>query len=273
MFSALGEIMLKREFLKVLAYRKKALLAALGALVAVSFSILAFSPACKDAVSAYREEDALLKIIKSSGAEFKSANVTGWVRVDEKASGVSEPVALANNVAAQLNLPESGRKVESWQNQFACGAKVEGLVKGGPTVSVLGQSMTARQGKQVSHIMVVVEGAERTRVGSYKSKIDTVLGNYGESRVALTCSGIINNELNKDELLEAAEKMMAKAGASIQEKTIKDNMVSLTGFTPRFLKDITYAGKEINVNVALRSNPVEHVTYVYVASPVIYTEY
>ena len=265
--------MLIKELSKRLSSRKKALLAAVGMLIAVLFSVLAFSPACKDAISAYREEAALLKIIKNAGAQFKSTNVTGWVRVDEKAAGAYEPETLAGMVAAQLSVPEAGRKVERWENQFARGAKVEGLAKGGRTVAVMGQVMEPQQGKTVSHIMVVLDGAASGKTGAYKSKISAALGGYGESRVALTCSGTINNELNKDELLEAAEKMMIQAGATVHEKTIKDNLVSLTGFSPRFVKDITYAGKEINLNVALRCDPVEHVTYVYVASPVIFTEY
>lgn len=262
-----------RDLLKRFSPRKKALLAAAGMLIAVLFSVLAFSPACKDAVSAYREEAALLKIIKSTGAQYKSTNVTGWVRVDENA-GAYEPETLAGMVAAQLSVPEAGRQVEKWENQFARGAKVAGPAKGGRTVAVMGQVMEPQQGKPVvSHIMVVLDGAAGGKTGAYKSKINAALGVYGESQVALTCSGIIYNELNKDELLEAAEKIMIQAGAAVHEKTIKDNLVSLTGFSPRFVKDITYAGKEINLNVALRCDPVEHVTYVYAASPVIFTEY
>ena len=265
--------MLRRDFLKRFSPKKKALLTAAGLLIAVLFSVLAFSPACKDAVSAYREEAALLRIIKSTGAQYKSTNVTGWVRVDEKAAGVYEPETLAGMVAAQLTVPEAGRQVERWENQFARGAKVAGLIKGNRTVAVMGQVMEPQQGQTVSHIMVVLDGTASRKTGAYKSKISAALGGYGESRVALTCSATINNELNKDELLETAEKMMIQAGAAVQEKTVKDNLVSLTGFSPEFVKDITYAGKEINLNVALRCDPVEHVTYVYVASPVIFTEY
>ncbi|TEB13624.1 YwmB family TATA-box binding protein [Pelotomaculum propionicicum] len=265
--------MLKKELIKRLQSRKKALWVAVGMLIAVSFSVLAFSPACKEFFSSYREEAVLLKIIKSSGAELKSINITGWVRVDDKTAGAFEPETLAGMVAARLNVSETGRKAAGWQNQFARGAKVEGLVKGEHTVSVMGQVMEPRQGETVSHIMVVFDGKTSRTAGNYKSRISSVLDGYGDSRVALTCAGTINNELNKDELLETAERIMTQAGAAVHEKTIKDNLVSLTGFSPKFAEDITYAGKEINLNVALRCDPVEHVTYVYAASPVIYTEY
>jgi hypothetical protein len=66
---------------------------------------------------------------------------------------------------------------------------------------------------------------------------------------------------------------MAGAGATVQEKTVKDNLVSLTGNSPSLPGGLDYDGKKVNINVALRSNTQEQATYVYVASPVIYTEY
>ena len=67
--------------------------------------------------------------------------------------------------------------------------------------------------------------------------------------------------------------MMDQAEARIQENVVKDNLVSLTGLSPQFNGDLRYDNQEVNLNVALRTDPVEQVTYVYAASPVIFTEY
>ena len=47
----------------------------------------------------------------------------------------------------------------------------------------------------------------------------------------------------------------------------------MTGLSPQFDGDLRYDKQGINLNVALRTDPVEQVTYVYAASPVIFTEY
>ncbi|MFX4262654.1 YwmB family TATA-box binding protein [Pelotomaculum propionicicum] len=252
--------------------KKNALLVISGILIAVSFSYFSFSPAGRDTFRSYSEEAFLHKLIKSTGGVYKSASITGWVRV-ESATDTYDPEKLAVNIAELLDLSESNRKVENWQNQFARGSKIEGFLKGGQAVSVLGQNMQVQQGKNVTHAMVSLEGIENRKSGFYKSKISEAIDRYGEGQVGLTCFGVIENDLSGEELLIAAEKMMAAAGASVQEKTVKDNLVSLTGFSPRFIRDVTYAGKEINLNVALRSNPAQNVTYVYVATPVIFAEY
>lgn len=266
--------MLNRYTLKFFAIKKNTPLTKLCLLIAVLLLVLFFSPLCKHVIGAYREDAILLKLIKATGAEFKSVNVTGWVRVDEKVPGANNPEALVNQVAAQLSLLEEGRKVVNWQNKLARGVKVEGETPEGTVFSVLGQTLDTPEGKNVSHVMVSTAGAENRKVRLYKQKIHEALDGYGgEGHVAVTYSGKIENELNGDDLLADAEKIMALAGAPVQEKTVKDNLVSLTGFSPQIFNEMSYAGKEVNLNVALRSNPVEHVTYVYVASPVIFTEY
>ncbi|OPZ70612.1 MAG: hypothetical protein BWY80_01478 [Firmicutes bacterium ADurb.Bin456] len=79
--------------------------------------------------------------------------------------------------------------------------------------------------------------------------------------------------MSSRELLTGAEKMMGQAGANIKEKAVQDNLVSLTGLSPKFKGDLRYGEKQVNLNVALRASPVEQVTYVYAATPVIFMEY
>lgn len=255
------------------ASKKKTALIFSGILIAISFSFFAFSPVWRDAISTCREEAFLNKLIKSTGGAYQSASITAWVRLAEGAPEANNPEKLALNIAEQLAMNEANRKVENWQNQFARGARVEGFLESGQALSILGQNMQIQQGETITHAMVNLERVESRRSGYYKNKINEVFCRYGEGQVSLTCSGIIENALSVDELLSAAEKMMVMAGAPVQEKTIKDNLVSLTGCSPRFVKDIRYSEKKVNLNVALRSNPDQHVTYVYVASPVIFAEY
>lgn len=251
---------------------KRSIIAALAFLAIAIF--LAFSPFVREIACSYRENAVLLKLVRLSGAGVQSINITGWVRVDGDKADAHDPVVMADTTAAWLKLPELGRGVESWQNQYARGAKVEGLTTGGRAVTVLGQTMELEKGSTISHVMVNLDGVEGWKAPLYQYKIRKVLGRYGQDcRVAVTCAGKIEGELGQNELLACAENMMEQSGATIQEKTSGDNLVSLTGFSPRFFKTTGYAGKEVNLNVALRYNPVGQATYVYVATPVIFTEY
>ncbi|HPZ42707.1 MAG TPA: YwmB family TATA-box binding protein [Bacillota bacterium] len=240
------------------------------------FFLLAFalSPACRDTLGAYRENATMIKLLQCSGAELSSVNITGWVRVDEGTTGTREPLELVNRVAARLGLSGDGRSYESWQNPYARGIRLTGRLAGGYEISVAGQTMEIERAKMLSHVMVSLDGVDGKKTGYYKRKIREALkGCGGESHTAVTYAGKIGSGLNTAELLAGAERMMEQAEARIQQKVVKDNLVSLTGLSPQFDGDLRYDKQGINLNVALRTDPVEQVTYVYAASPVIFTEY
>ncbi|HOV79189.1 MAG TPA: YwmB family TATA-box binding protein [Bacillota bacterium] len=267
--------MLRMEnFRRYLVVKRKRLLA-VTLLPVLLLAVLSCLPPCRNFLNDYREDAFMLKLVGSSGAEFKTINITGWVKADPERTGdAGSPEALAESAAGQLKMILSGRKKENWQNQFAGGTKIEGKLANGHAVSVLGQTMELPQGEKVSHVMISLSGTEGKRVRHYRKTIADTLGAYGPAgHVAVTYYGEIKQELDRDQLLENAERLMILAGAPVQEKTVRDNLVSLTGYSPRFVSGISYAGREVNLNVALRCNPAERVTHVYVASPVILTEY
>jgi hypothetical protein len=250
--------------------KKKYMLTILVAFIAISM-VLVLRPLGLKMVASYREEQALLNVMRLCGAELQSVNVTGWARV----AGPQEIdlEALVNDTAGSLKLADRGRTLERWENPYARGVKVQGIMPGGNTVAVLGQTMELLQGQRVTHLMISL-GTEAGKAGYFKEKIQQVLVTQNaDERVALTYTGKINVALDQEELSARAEEVMAGAGATIQEKTVKDNLVSFTGHSPSLPDGLNYDGKKVNLNVALRSNTQEEATYVYVASPVIYTEY
>ena len=106
-------------------------------------------PSLPGYLGAHREKCRHAQLIKCSGAELSSVNITGWVRIDERAAGTREPLELVNRVAARLSLSEDGRSYESWQNpmpgESGCRAADRGL-----RYSVAGQTMEIEKGKMLS---------------------------------------------------------------------------------------------------------------------------
>ena len=150
---------------------------AIIALAVILFLAAAFYlPPGRSIVAACREDALMLKLVRASGAEFESVNITGWVRADESAG---DPEALAERAAEQLGILLPGHKTEKWQNQYACGAKVEGAVTGGRTVSVLGQALLQPEGERVSHLMISLDGMDNGEALFYRQKVYKTLGAFG----------------------------------------------------------------------------------------------
>ncbi|MDD4238694.1 MAG: YwmB family TATA-box binding protein [Desulfotomaculaceae bacterium] len=261
---------MRRTLLRDCSTKKKYILTILMVLIVI-LMVLALRPLGLKMVASYREEQALMDLMSLCGAELESINVTGWARV----TGPKEiaPETLVNHTAGLLKLAEGGRTMEKWENPYARGVKLQGIMPGGNAVAVLSQTMELLQGQRVTHLMISL-GTDAGKAGFYKERIrQTLTTQSTDEHVALTYTGKINYALNQEELSARAEEVMAGAGATIQEKTVKDNLVSLTGHSPSLPVGLNYDGRDVNLNVALRSNSQEQATYVYVASPVIYTEY
>jgi len=255
---------------------QKKLLPVLGLLAAVvaAFLILLQTPAGQKLPAAKSEEALLHSLIELSGAELRTAHVTGWVKVEGSKPGASEPGEMAGRVAGRLGLNIPACKTENWQNAYARGAKIEGELPDGSPVTVLGQVMEYPEGNITSHVMVNLAPGNYNKARIYKKQIAGALRQCGKNeRVAVSLSGWIEAGLSDEDLAARAEELMRSAGATVQERTVKDNLVSLTGYSARFSRELRYAGKEVNLNVVLRRSTTGRGTYIYVASPVILTEY
>ncbi|OPX84358.1 MAG: hypothetical protein A4E53_04138 [Pelotomaculum sp. PtaB.Bin104] len=238
--------------------------------------LLLMTPASKNILALGQEEAFLAELIKSSGAELNEANITGWVKVEPKTitGQPLDPAEIVPETVKNMGLRLNDQKLESWENAYAGGTKFTGTLTDGCVLTVLGQVMYFPGELKNMHIMINMAAADQSRTVQYKKLLDRSLARYGgDAHVAVTLTGKIDQEWNDDELAARAEKILHEAGAVVKEKTIKDNLVSLTGYCTYISDSIQYDGKEVNLNVALRRSAAEHSTMVYVASPVILTEY
>jgi len=249
--------------------RKYILACLLGLLLVLSLAVL--RPLILQMVASYREERALTSLLEQCGAQLESVNVTGWARVNE--TGDVDLDDLVVDTAGALQVDTSGSELERWENAYARGVKLQGTWEGGKHVVVMAQSLELKPDQKATHVMVSMETGP-VRASLAKNKLRKALLAFSpEEHVALTYTGKIDEALEQAELAARAESAMESAGASIQERTVKDNLVSFTGQSAGLPAGLSYGDKEVNLNVALRSDPQEQATYVYVASPVIYTEY
>ncbi|MDD4169260.1 MAG: YwmB family TATA-box binding protein [Desulfotomaculaceae bacterium] len=232
------------------------------------------APAVKKTITANREGALLTALIKSAGAEVQEVNVTGWVKVEAKPGQPGPPVEMVRKVADSMGLISMDSGAEVWENAYAGGARLAGALPDGSKVVILGQLMNFSQGQENTHIMINLTAAELTKTKTYKKMVAESLQRYGaDSHVAVTLSGRINAALDGSEMAERAETMLHSAGADVQERTNQDNLISITGYSERLKNNMNYAGKEVNMNIALRRNQAEGYTMVYVATPVILIEY
>ena len=101
-----------------------------------------------------------------------------------------------------------------------------------------------------------------------------MLEKYGiDHEINISISGSVEGKLEEDETTDIFDRIMRRTGASRVEGVNDNGLVSISAFSPQISKAANVAGKRVNLNMAARYSSYEDKTYIWIASPVITTEY
>lgn len=100
------------------------------------------------------------------------------------------------------------------------------------------------------------------------------LKKYKISPVVNICiTGSLNGNLKDSELEAICKKVFDSVGAEKVEGMRDNGLISVSAFSPSISNVVRVNGKRVNLNIAVRYNSYEGKTYIWLATPVITTEY
>jgi hypothetical protein len=91
--------------------------------------------------------------------------------------------------------------------------------------------------------------------------------------VNLSITGNMDGKFTDEEVSGLCGKALESINANIIEGINSNGLVSITAFSPSIKEAVKVNGKRVNVNIAARYNSYEGKTYIWLATPVIITEY
>jgi hypothetical protein len=106
------------------------------------------------------------------------------------------------------------------------------------------------------------------------SRIADILEHYGvEPEVNISIIGSLEGQLSEKEVEELCGRAFDSISADKVEGINDDGLISISAFSPSISEAIRVNGRRVNVNMASRYNSFEGKTYIWLATPVIMTEY
>lgn len=109
--------------------------------------------------------------------------------------------------------------------------------------------------------------------GSVKN-IQKALDSYNiNTKVNITVTGCMDGSLNEAELDKIRDRIFESVRADEVEGIDDNGLMSIEAFSPAIGNSVRVKGKKVNLNLAVRYNSYEGKTYIWLASPVITTEY
>lgn len=126
-----------------------------------------------------------------------------------------------------------------------------------------------------SYITVsVADSSAKPGLEGTRRNIQSVLAGYRIKPKVTSCiTGSIDGRLETSRLNSICSNIFNKTGASRVEGMSDDKLISVSAYTPAIGESVEVNGNRINLNIAIRFNSYENKTYIWLATPVITTEY
>lgn len=104
--------------------------------------------------------------------------------------------------------------------------------------------------------------------------LDNVFAKYvDDPAVNISITGSLDGKLEEGDLDRLYKKVFKTIGADEVEGIDEAGLISVSAFSPSIRDSVRVNGKRININMAARYNSYEGKTYIWLATPVITTEY
>ncbi len=151
---------------------------------------------------------------------------------------------------------------------------LSGTTKDGVKISAMASIVGNKSGTGDKYITV---NANETISGSallLREKIEKVFAGYDLKPIVNSCiTGTYEGNLQDAQLENICRKILDDSDARKVDSLRQENIISVSAFSPMIKDKLSIDGKDINLSLAIRYNKLENKTYLWVATPVVNTEY
>jgi hypothetical protein len=219
----------------------------------------------------------LSSAFKSSGAAAVSAEMYFRGQIDEKMyTGIEGLKELAENLSRDLKI-QGGESASSTlqENDMMAEVKLDGIMEDGRDISVRIRTFPKPGGGEDRHVFVTVthDGSEFDLEKTGKEVLAALDKSRIDAGVTSCITGAFSGRLKKDEMNEICKMVFKEADAKKVEGIKDGNLISVSAYSSSMGDYIQAGNNRINLNIALRYNSYEDKTYIWLAAPVILTEY
>lgn len=218
-------------------------------------------------------ENTLLKCINSVQANLTCAETYFWARLDrDKLQAFSSVRTLGDQLAESIGFrskdADTGDLLIKEQDQKL---RINGKLKNGREVSI---SLQQREDGKGYITINIQENLEDIRLYETRQNISSALKKLGIEASVNTClRGVVKGKLEEDRL-EALNSLVLKTAGAKKVDAIRDgDLSSISAYSPLMGTYLKVGGNRVNLNFAARYSPSEDETYLWLATPVITTEY
>ena len=210
----------------------------------------------------YYESSVLKSCFDKTGAEF--------IRIDIEGTGKIETNDICKSVAEKLfNALEFTGKYEIEEKPDSATLEI-----GNGEVYAVIKTKKMQSENLIYASVILSQYNDDVNITNIRRSISKAFSIYNiKPSFSSLIQGKYNGVLTISQMRERAVKMFSSNSASFVEGVDDGNMVSVSGYVSSIEDKISYMGKWVNLNTALRYSRTDGCTYIWVGSPIILLEY
>ncbi len=218
------------------------------------------------------EKVSISDAFKSSGAKMVINEVYFFVRGNENMKNLGNMTAVCEEVFKTLGVYDYSNNTTSTDTLRK--ADLSGSTKAGVKISAMASIVGNKSESEDKYITI---DATETVNGSallLRDKIEGVFAKFGLKPTVNTCiTGTYEGYLQDSQLERICRKILDDSAAKKVDSMRQENIISVSAFSPMIEDRLSIDGRDINLSLAIRYNKIENKTYLWVATPVVNTEY
>lgn len=221
-------------------------------------------------------EITLLKSLKNCSVNVVTCEMYFWGRLNKNYDNIESLKLLADKVSKDLGIINNSFYLKNiMENDNLKKIEITGKDMGNSHLSIKVQlTEDSKNGSESDISITVNEDSPGTMLEDKRSKVLKVLRKSGISpRVNSCLTGNVNGKLNNEQMNDICKNIFMVSEAKKVEGLKYDGLISVSAYSPLIGDSIKVNERRVNLNLAIRYNSYENKTYIWLATPIITTEY
>lgn len=209
-----------------------------------------------------------------SGAKMLVNELYFFVRVPDNYKDLKSMADVCKEVYKELGITKISDRPLSTDSLIK--SEMEGTTADGIKVLALASLVRDSTGIKDRYITIDVTGDDNATVNavSLRGKIEEIFSGHNLKANVNSCiTGTYEGNLADSQLEGICKKILKDSNATKVNSSRDNNIISVSAFSPSIKDRLTIKGENVNLSLAIRYNKLENKTYIWVATPVVNTEY
>lgn len=218
----------------------------------------------------------LVKAFEKSGAVLVNSEVYFWASLEDRFMDMEGIGGLVEDIMSSVGIrKDQGFTQQQTENDQIHNMEISGSAPDGRTMKLAVHiSKEETVGTERSINVSILQDSSSDLLEATQKNVKNVFEKYGiYPRVNSCITGAYEGELEYQQLNDVARQVLGEAEAKKVEGVRETNYVSVSAYSPYIERYVKVHGKKVNLNFASRYNAYENRTYIWLATPVITTEY